>query len=343
MNRHEDREVTHRLYGGNRENRLKQELLLGFGGIRALKELGYKPDLYHSNEGHSAFIGLERVRLLMSEQQLSFSEAQEIVKASTLFTTHTPVPAGHDHFSEDLIRIYLGQYPNSIDLNWEKFMALGRANPNDWKEEFNMSYLATHMAQETNGVSMLHGAVTREMLAKLWPGYLPEELFIGYVTNGVHWPTWTAKVWKEVYYEMFDNNFIDHQLDKSKWEKIYEIPDKRIWEIKQGLRSRLISAVKDRFKENWIKRHEDPKHIVAINQTLSENTLTVVFARRFATYKRAHLLFRDLDRLAELMNNPERPIQFIFAGKAHPQDKAGQELIKMIVEISKRPEFLGKI
>jgi phosphorylase/glycogen(starch) synthase len=343
MNSPEDRTVSHQLYGGDNENRLKQELLLGVGGIRALSTLNIIPDLYHSNEGHSAFIGLDRIRMLMRDEQLTFPEAKEIVRCSTLFTTHTPVPAGHDHFDEDLLRKYLGHYPARMRISWEEFMALGRANPNDWGEKFNMSYLAAHMAQEVNGVSMLHGEVTKEMFVKLWPGYLAEELHIDYVTNGVHWATWTSPEWKVIYNEIFDNNFTNDQLEFNKWENINAIDDKRIWDIKQTLRTRLIYSVKDRFKESWIKRHEDPKHIVAINNILSEKALTVVFARRFATYKRAHLLFRNMDRLAKLVNNPDRPIQFIFAGKAHPNDKAGQDLIKMIVEISKQPEFLGKI
>lgn len=339
----EDRGVSHQLYGGDRENRLKQELLLGVGGIRALEQLCIHPDLYHSNEGHSAFSGLERIRLLMQQEQLTFSEATEIVRASTLFTTHTPVPAGHDHFDEDLMRKYMGHYPDRMKITWDQFMALGRANPNDWSEQFNMSYLAAHLAQDVNGVSMLHGAVTRDMFSGLWPGFLPEELHIGYVTNGVHWSTWTSKPWKEIYNRMFDGNFVDNQSNPDMWKRIYDVSDKEIWEVKAGLRSRLINAVKDRFKENWIKRHEDPKQIVAINNTLSDKALTVVFARRFATYKRAHLLFNNLERLARIVNNKDMPIQFIFAGKAHPADKAGQGLIKMIVDISKRPEFLGKI
>lgn len=339
----EDRFITHQLYGGDNENRLKQELLLGIGGIRALDMLGFKPDLYHSNEGHSAFIGLERIHRLMRDEQLAFSEAEEIVRATTLFTTHTPVPAGHDHFDEDLLRKYQGQLPARIRISWEEFMALGRANPNDWGEKFNMSYLAAHMAQNVNGVSMLHGEVTKDMFVNLWPGYLPEELHISYVTNGVHWSTWTSSHWKAIYDEIFNGEFVDNQLDKSKWEKIHEVDDKRIWDIKQALRSRLMQTIKKRFNENLIQRHEDPRTIIAINEKLSDKALTVVFARRFATYKRAHLLFRNLERLAKLVNDPERPIQFIFAGKAHPRDKAGQDLIKMITDISKRPEFLGKI
>lgn len=342
-NSSEDRIVSHHLYGGDSENRLKQELLLGVGGIRALEALEIHPDLYHSNEGHSAFNGLERIRNLMRNEQLTFAEAKEIVRSSALFTTHTPVPAGHDHFDEDLLRKYLGHYPARIRNSWEQFMALGRENPNDWKEKFNMSYLAANLAQEINGVSMLHGAVTREMFAKLWPGFLPGELHIGYVTNGVHWPTWTAKEWKSVYHKLFDGDFLANQSNRDFWNRIYDIDDKEIWDLKQNLRTRLITAVKERFKENWIKRHEDPKQIVAINNTLSDKALTVVFARRFATYKRAHLLFNNLERLAKIVNNPKMPVQFIFAGKAHPADKAGQALIKMIVEISKRPEFLGKI
>jgi len=339
----EDRVVSHQLYGGDRENRLKQELLLGVGGIRALEQLGIKPDLFHCNEGHSAFNGLERIRIYMHDLQFTLAEAKEIVRASTLFTTHTPVPAGHDHFDEDLIRKYMGHYPSRLRIEWEEFMALGRANPNDWKEKFNMSYLAANLAQEVNGVSMLHGAVTRDMFTALWPGFLPEELNIGYVTNGVHWPTWTSKEWKVVYNEMFEGNFTDNQSNPDFWGRIYDQSDKRIWDLKQQLRTKLINAVKERFKENWIKRHEDPKQIMAINNTLSDKVLTVVFARRFATYKRAHLLFNNPERLAKLVNNPEMPVQFIFAGKAHPADKAGQELIQMITNYSKKPEFLGKV
>jgi glycogen phosphorylase/synthase len=339
----EDRSITHNLYGGNIENRLKQELLLGIGGIRALDILNVKPDLYHSNEGHSAFIGLERMRKYMMQYNLTFNEAREIVRGSTLFTTHTPVPAGHDEFEEELLRQYIGHYPERLRINWNELMALGRSNINAWGEKFNMSFLAAHLSQEINGVSMLHGTVTQQMFAKLWPGYLPEELHIGYVTNGVHYHTWAAKSWKRLYRESFGEGFENNLSDVDYWQKIYQVPDSNVWDVKQRLRSRLISTIKDRFKESWVKRHEDPRRIVAINHQLSDKALTICFARRFATYKRAHLLFRNPERLAQILNIPGKPVQLIFAGKAHPNDKAGQDLIKMIVEISKRPEFIGKI
>ncbi len=339
----EDRTVTYNLYGGNNENRLKQELLLGIGGIRALDLLGIQCDLYHSNEGHSAFIGLERMRKYMQSNNLTFSEAKEIVRGSTLFTTHTPVPAGHDEFDEDLLRKYIGHYPERLKISWNELIALGRSNINAWNEKFNMSFLAAHLSQEVNGVSMLHGTVTQQMFVKLWPGYLPEELHISYVTNGVHYPSWTAKSWKKLYRDSFGEGFENNLADVDFWEKIYDVPDAKVWEIKQKLRTRLINTIKDRYKENWVKRHEDPRRIVAINRQLSEKALTICFARRFATYKRAHLLFRNPDRLAQLLSIPEKPVQLIFAGKAHPHDKAGQDLIKMIIDISKRPEFIGKI
>lgn len=342
-NSEEDRSVTHNLYGGSYENRLKQELLLGIGGMRALKLLGIEFDLYHSNEGHSAFIGLERMREYIQQNSLTFSEAKEIVRSSTLFTTHTPVPAGHDEFEEDLLRKYIGHYPERLKISWNELMSLGRSNINAWGEKFNMSFLAAHMSQEVNGVSLMHGTVTQQLFSKLWPGYLPEELHISYVTNGVHYPTWTAKSWKKLYREFFGEGFENNLADVDYWENIHQVPDTRIWETKQKLRSRLINTIKDKYKENWVKRHEDPRRIVAINRQLSEKALTICFARRFATYKRAYLLFRNPERLGQILNIPGKPVQLIFAGKAHPNDKAGQDLIKMIIETSKRPEFLGKI
>lgn len=339
----EDRAITHNLYGGNNENRLKQELLLGIGGIRALELLGIDIDLYHSNEGHSAFIALERMRYYIQNKNLTFHEAREIVRSSTLFTTHTPVPAGHDEFQEDLLRKYIGHYPERLKLGWNELMALGRSSHDAWNEKFNMSFLAAHMSQEMNGVSLFHGNVTQQLFSRLWPGYLPEELHIGYVTNGVHYPTWTAKKWKKLYRDTFGKDFERNLSDAVSWNKIYDVPDKVIWDLKQYYRSVLISSIKERIKDNWVKRHEDPKTIIAVNNNLSDKSLTIIFARRFATYKRAHLLFKDIERLAQILNITDKPVQIIFAGKAHPNDKAGQDLIKMIVENSRKPEFLGKI
>ena len=340
-NSDEDRFVTHHLYGGDNENRLKQEMLLGLGGIRALKKLGYEMDIYHCNEGHAAMIGLERMADMMSEKGLKYTEAKEVVRASTLFTTHTPVPAGHDAFYQDLFRHYMNWYPEKIGISWDEFVNLGKANI--YEDHFNMSYLACNLSQGINGVSMLHGEVSKDVLSPLYDGYLPEELEVGYVTNGVHYSTWAAKEWKEIHLKYFGKSFPENQLDFDLWERIYKIPDEEIWTLKQSMRLKTIGYIKQRFTNTWIKRHENPKLISEVLGKLNPYALTIGFARRFATYKRAHLLFRNLDRLAKLVNDPARPIQFIFAGKAHPADKAGQDLIKNIIEISKRPEFIGKI
>ncbi|HEY3371488.1 MAG TPA: alpha-glucan family phosphorylase [Prolixibacteraceae bacterium] len=340
-NTDEDRFVTHHLYGGDNENRLKQEMLLGLGGIRLLKKLGIESDIYHCNEGHAAMIGLERIKDLVEEKGLKYAEAKEVVRASTLFTTHTPVPAGHDSFHQDLFYRYMEKYHEKVEITWDEFLSLGKANP--FEDHFNMSYLACNLSVGINGVSRLHGDVSKEILRPLYEGYLPEEIQVGYVTNGVHYSTWVAKEWKEIHHKYFGHTFPEEQLDFDVWEHIYMIPDEEIWNIKQKLRLKTISYIKQRFTDTWIKRHENPKQINEALGNLNPYALTIGFARRFATYKRAHLLFRNLDRLAKLVNNPARPVQFLFAGKAHPADKAGQDLIKYIVEISKRPEFIGKI
>jgi len=340
-NSEEDRFITHHLYGGDNENRLKQELLLGFGGIRLLEALGIQADVYHCNEGHAAFIGLERMANLIQKETLSFNEAKEVIRASTLFTTHTPVPAGHDNFHVDLLRNYLGYFPEKIGLDWDQFTSLGKAPSNG--SHFNMSYLAANLSQNINGVSKLHGQVSRELLKDLYPGYFPEELHIGHVTNGVHYSTWTAIEWKTLHKKYFGHSFPDTQSDFKLWEKIQDIPDEEIASIKDKLKVKLIDYIKQRFADNWITRNENPKLITEVLGKLNPNALTIGFARRFATYKRAHLLFKNLDRLSAIVNNPEKPVQFLFAGKAHPADQGGQGLIKYIVEISKRPEFRGKI
>lgn len=341
VNQDQDRAITHNLYGGDNENRLKQEMLLGIGGIRALKKMGYNCDIYHCNEGHAAMIGIERMANLIAEQGLTYAQAREVVRASTLFTTHTPVPAGHDSFHVDLFGTYMSHYTEKLGLSWEEFINLGKANPEE--DHFNMSYLASRMSQGINGVSKLHGKVSKGILKGLFPGYLEEEIEVGYVTNGVHYSTWAAKEWKEVHEEYFGDDFTENLIDFSRWEKIYDVPDKRIWKIRQDLRKKTIDYIKQRFSDVWIKRNENPKLVTEIMAKLDPCALTVGFARRFATYKRAHLLFRDLERLSKIVNNPEKPVQFIFAGKAHPADKMGQDLIRYIVEISKRPEFRGKV
>ena len=340
-NTHEDRTVTHYLYGGDIENRLRQELILGIGGIRALAAMELKPDVYHSNEGHSAFISLERLRILIEDHHLTFDQATEAVRSSTLFTTHTPVPAGHDAFDEDLLRKYISHYHSRLNISWEKLMSLGRCD-SDYDKKFNMSYLATRMSQEVNGVSKLHGEVSQGMFNKLWPGYLKEELFIGYVTNGVHHPTWLAKEWKDIYREITGSDSFD-QTDRSLWEKLFTIDDKRIHEVKTGLKKSLFANIRKRLQTEMMDKHESPRTLMNISTHLDEKALTIGFARRFATYKRASLLFRDLDRLERIVNNPKKPVQFIYAGKAHPNDGGGQALIKRVFEVSQMPQFAGKV
>jgi phosphorylase/glycogen(starch) synthase len=337
----EDRTITHYLYGGDIENRLRQELILGIGGIRALVAMGLKPDVYHSNEGHSAFISLERLRTMIDENHLTFNQALEAVRASTLFTTHTPVPAGHDAFDEDLLRKYISHYHSRLNITWDYLMSLGRCE-GDVDRKFNMSFLATRMSQEVNGVSKLHGEVSQGMFNKLWPGYLKEELFIGYVTNGVHHPTWTAHEWKEIYKEITGADNFD-QTDRSLWEKLYNIEDKHIYEVKKSLKRNLFENIRKRLQTDMMDRHVSPRTLLNISTHLDEKALTIGFARRFATYKRASLLFRDLDRLERIVNNPDKPVQFLYAGKAHPNDGGGQDLIKRIFEVSQMPQFTGKV
>lgn len=339
----EDRQVTHQLYGGDWENRLKQELLLGLGGVRALRALGFHPTIYHYNEGHAAFAGLERLREYMQEGHLSFDESMELIRASGLFTTHTPVPAGHDAFDEGLLGKYLGYFPQTVGIDWHALMALGKINPDNRDEKFSMSVLAANMSQNVNGVSKLHGQVSQDMFSNMYPGYLPEELYISYVTNGVHYSTWTARDWKPLQAKAFGPEFKTSHYDKKCFEGIYNIPDKDIWDTRKLLKRELIKAINERLSDPAQSAHYTPSQIVTIKENLRDDVLTIGFARRFATYKRATLLFSDLDRLDAIVNNPERPVQFIFAGKAHPADGAGQDLIKQIVEISKQDRFLGKI
>lgn len=337
-----DRRITYQLYGGDHNNRFMQELLLGVGGIRLLDALRAQPKLYHCNEGHAAMIGLERLRKFIGEYKLDFDQAKEVVRASTLFTTHTPVPAGHDRFDEDLLRAYLPHYAERLSIGWDEFIGLGRVNVNDHSEKFSMSVLAAKLSQGMNGVSQIHGRVSQEMFANMYPGYYPNELYISYVTNGVHLPTWASKSWSKLYAEI-KPDFFEHQDEQESWNKIYDISDKTISDLRLKHRKKLMNYLRARLEDGMRSRNESPKYMVDVLSNLKDDVLTIGFARRFATYKRAHLLFNDLDRLNNLINNPKQPMQFIFAGKAHPADKAGQDLIKRIVEISKMPQFVGKI
>lgn len=343
LNLDEDRSITHHLYGGDWENRLKQEILLGIGGMRALSEMGINQDVYHCNEGHAAFIGIERIRNIVNTKKLSFSEALEVVRSSSLFTTHTPVPAGHDAFPESMIRQYMSHYPERLGITWDQFINLGKTNPNDPNEKFSMSCLACNLSQEVNGVSWLHGEVSKDILGNMWPGYFKDELHIGYVTNGVHFPTWTASNLRRLYSKYFPEGFTNHQYDIPAWQKVKQINDDELWAERMLLKTKLVKHIRKRMSDPKQALSDSPGQMVRIVEALKPDVLTIGFARRFATYKRAHLLFTNLDRLASIVNNPEYPVQFVFAGKAHPNDKPGQDLIKRIVEVSAMPQFAGKI
>lgn len=342
-NHWEDRGLTHQLYGGDNEHRLKQEILLGIGGVRALKAIGIEREVFHLNEGHAAFSGLERLRDYVQEDGLNFAQAVEVVRGSSLFTTHTPVPAGHDYFSENLMREYLYNYTHELGIDWKQLIALGKIDVENIHELFSMSHLAIRLSSEVNGVSKLHGTVSQKMFNVLYPGYNSEELHIGYVTNSVHYPTWIANEWHDLYQKTFGKKFLADQSNHDYWRKIHKVPAKTILDIRQSLKDKLIDYVKETMQADLMKRGENPRQIFETVNKINNQALVIGFARRFATYKRAHLLFTNLDRLNEIVNHPERPVMFIFSGKAHPADKGGQALIKTIVEISKRPEFLGKV
>ena len=337
-----DRPITHQLYGGDWENRLKQEYLLGIGGVLLLKKLGITKDVYHMNEGHAAFMNAQRLVDYVEGEGLPFDEALELVRASSLYTVHTPVPAGHDYFAEDLLGKYLGHLPARLGISWHEFVDLGREHPGS-DEKFSMSVFALNTCQEANGVSLLHGRVSQEMFAPVWKGFFPEELHVGYVTNGVHLPTWASAEWQELYTKVFGKDYLHHQTSEETWAKVHQIPSDVLWETHQTIKLRLIEHIRSFYGERWIRNSGDPETTVSVLEGINPNALLIGFGRRFATYKRAHLLFTDLERLERIVNNPKYPVQFLFTGKAHPADGGGQGLIKYILEISRRPEFLGKI
>ncbi|MFZ4428497.1 MAG: alpha-glucan family phosphorylase [Saprospiraceae bacterium] len=339
----DDRSITHQLYGGDNEHRLRQEIVLGIGGIRMLEALGETFDIYHCNEGHAAFMGLERLSGLMQRQKLSFETALEAVRASSLFTTHTPVPAGHDYFPEDLLRHYFDNYVHALGISWEAFIGLGRVSAQDHTELFSMSHLAIRLSQEVNGVSRLHGKVSRQMFSVLYPGYNYQELHIGHVTNGVHYPTWIAREWHGVFKEYLGENFMLDQANPANWEGVMQIPDQVVLDVRNDLKKQLLTEVRRKLQEDMTRRGEKPAFIFDTLEKIREDALVIGFARRFATYKRGYLLFNNLDRLREIVNKADRPVLFIYAGKAHPADYPGQQVIKDIVLASRRSEFNGRI
>ena len=342
MNSEFDRPITHKLYGGDWENRIKQEYMLGIGGVLMLKKLGIKSKLYHCNEGHAALLNLQRLVDFVQEENLDFNTALELVRASSLYTVHTPVPAGHDYFDEALFYKYMNEYPAKLGIEWSDLMNMGRENPNT-NERFSMSVFALNTCQEANGVSWLHGEVSKKMFAGIWKGYSWEESHVGYVTNGVHMPTWAASEWKAFYTEHLGRQVFDNQSNPEAWKGIFDVDDSAIWDMRMTLKNKFINFVKRDFKEKWLANQGDPSAVMEIVEKINPNALIIGFARRFATYKRAHLLFTDLERLSKIVNNEKFPVQFVFSGKAHPADGAGQGLIKRIMEISRMPQFLGKI
>jgi phosphorylase/glycogen(starch) synthase len=339
----EDKTITAQLYGGDWENRLKQEYLLGVGGIRALQLLGYTPDVFHYNEGHAAFAGIERLRMMIQDGNVTFDEALEVVRGNSLFTTHTPVAAGHDTFSEDLVRIYFSHYADQLNISWKKLMSLGRADENDQQEKFSVSFLAAGVCQEINGVSKLHGLVSRSIFSPLWPGIPEDEYHIGYVTNGVHHPTWTAPGWKELYQGTGKENAKEDQSANYDYKQITHVPDATLWQLRLRYKRELIDEVKRRIRIDNFMPYQVQARLIQQLTNFDENTLVFGFAKRIVKYKRSLLLFSDRDRLLSIIRNAKCPVLFLFSGKAHPNDFEAKALVKGLVDISKDPAFEGKV
>ena len=337
------REITKRLYGGDQEMRIRQEIVLGMGGTNLLKTLGLKPTVYHMNEGHSAFMLLELIRDIVEEKKVSFDIARDIVTAKTVFTTHTPVPAGNDIFPIELVEKYFKNFWTRMGIGREEFLKLGMAPCEELAPGFNMGILALKIAGKKNGVSKLHGAVSRELFNEVWPEISANESPITHVTNGIHTCSWLAPKIKELYNEYLAPYWQDNIHLNSTWERIDNIPDAKLWEVHFDRKQKLIKLVKENMINRLRRNGMQYDEIMEIVSGLNPNALTIGFARRFATYKRATLIFRDLERITEILNNKDMPVQIIFAGKAHPRDVEGQNLIKYIHEISMKPQFKGKI
>lgn len=342
-NRPEDRELTARLYGGDSRVRIRQELLLGVGGVKALEALGIQPSVLHLNEGHSAFATLEVIHQTMVREGLGFDQAARRVIPHVVFTTHTPVPAGHDRFSGELIEEHLGPLRDRLDVSFDRLMSLGRVDPYNPNETFCMTVLALKLSQRANAVSSLHGQVSREMWTSLFPGRSEDEVPIGHITNGVHVHTWLAPQMHEMYNRHLGPDWVLHGAEPQLWEGVYKVDDGELWETHQSLKSRLIDFVRRRSVREAERRGDSPEHIARLKRGLSLDTLTIGFARRFATYKRADLVFQDIDAIAEIISDAKMPVQFVFAGKAHPHDVPGKQILKKIANLTHDPKFAGKL
>src|SRR5262245_18124604 len=332
QNRPEDRAITAQLYGGDQHTRIQQEIILGIGGIRALKALGKMPTVCHMNEGHAAFTGLERIRMLVEEHKLDFATAFEAVKAGTCFTTHTPVPAGNDAFPMAMIEQYLGDYMSKLGVDRNTLAGLGRQHPQNEQEPFGMTVLALKLANTSNGVSRLHGSVSRKMWKDLWPELPPAEAPITSITNGVHTQSWLSPELAQLYDRYLGIQWEERPTDFAIWKRVEQIPDAELWRTHERRREQLVAFARARLKAQLKRRGSPPSEIAAADEILDPDALTIGFARRFATYKRGDLIFRNVERLAALLNDKDRPVQFIFAGKAHPRDNGGKELIQRVVQ-----------
>lgn len=342
-NRPEDRDITALLYGGDREMRLRQEILLGIGGQRALLALGINPTICHMNEGHSAFQALERIRVLMDDQGMSFAAAREATAAGNLFTTHTPVAAGNDWFPPDLVEAYLGGYRERLGLSREEFLGLGRINPEDWGSDFCMTVLALRLSAHANGVSRLHGQVSRRMWGAMWPNIAEAEVPITHITNGVHSPSWTSLEMADLFDRHLGDKWRLAPADPRSWKDLARVRDEELWSVREYRRQRLVSYVRFHLRNQFTRQGVGPTQIERLLQGLDPQALTIGFARRFATYKRGSLLFRDAERMAALLSDSKRPVQILFAGKAHPHDHPGKELIREIVSLSRQAPFAGRL
>jgi starch phosphorylase len=337
--RTEDRDITDQLYGGDLDMRIRQEILLGIGGCRALQALGIHPTVYHMNEGHSAFLSLELVRRMMEREGLSFEEARELASSALIFTTHTPVEAGHDYFPADLIDKYFPEYIPKLGLTREQFLGLGRRNPGDGGESFCMTVLALRMASFSNGVSDLHGQVSRRIWKSIWPGVTEEEMPIGHVTNGVHFRSWISYEMNQLYDRYLGPSWREQPAESGVWARVQSIPAEELWRTHERRRERLVAFARRRLQAQLKRRGVPKAEIDAAEEALDPHALTIGFARRFATYKRATLFLKDKERLKRILNDPIRPVQIIFAGKAHPRDDAGKDLIRQIGTLIREPEF----